>query len=389
MKNIGLIDTASIRVKAGDGGDGAVTFRREKYIPKGGPDGGNGGTGGSVFALSDHNLGTLLDFRAKKVFKAEDGETGHKKNRNGTHANDIYIKIPVGTRIYEITEFGDQLIADVVSHNQKILLARGGKGGKGNDAFKSSTNRTPRQYTKGQDGESKEIRLEVKLIADVGLVGLPNAGKSTLINRFTNADAKTGNYAFTTLSPNLGACKIYDKELIFADIPGLIEGASEGKGLGDEFLRHVERTKLLIHIVDPLDNYHTDDVKEMPINAYNNYLKIVEELNKYKNPISGEHPLVGKEAIIAINKLDTLIVSENFEIIKKYFKKHKVTVIGVSALTGIGIKELLDVVYKRLSEIEKNTPKEEVLVKTSRVYNISDLPNKRMVFFKKQVYEKF
>lgn len=388
MKNIGLIDTANIRIKAGDGGDGAVTFRREKYIPKGGPDGGNGGTGGSVYALSDHNLGTLLDFRAKKVFKAEDGESGHKKNRNGTHANDIYIKIPVGTKIYEVTEFGDQLLADVVSHGQKILLGRGGRGGKGNDAFKSSTNRTPRQYTKGQEGEAKELRLEVKLIADVGLVGLPNAGKSTLINRFTNADAKTGNYAFTTLSPNLGACKIYDKELIFADIPGLIEGASEGKGLGDEFLRHVERTKLLIHIVDPLDNYHTDDVKELPINAYNNYLKIVEELNKYKNPITKEHPLVGKEAIVAINKLDTLIVSENFEVIKKYFKKHKVTVIGVSALTGIGIKELLDIVYKRLAEIEKNTPKEEVLVKTSRVYNISDLPNKRMVFFKKQVYEK-
>lgn len=389
MKNVGLIDTANIRIKAGNGGDGAVTFRREKYIPKGGPDGGDGGRGGSVYALSDHNLGTLIDFRAKKVFSAEDGESGHKKNMNGTHAKDVYIKIPVGTKIYEVTEFGDQLVADVVSHDQKILLGRGGRGGKGNTAFKSSTNQTPRQYTKGQEGEAKSIRLEVKLIADVGLVGLPNAGKSTLINRFTNADAKTGNYAFTTLSPNLGASKIYDKELIFADIPGLIEGASEGKGLGDDFLRHVERTKLLIHIVDPLDNYHTDDVKELPINAYNNYLKIVEELNKYKNPFTNEHPLVNKEAIIVINKLDTLIVSENFELIKKHFKKHKVEVLGVSALNGIGIKELLDVVYTRLLEIEKNTPKEDVLVKTSRVYNIADLPNKRMVFFKKQVHEKY
>lgn len=389
MKNTGLIDIANIRIKAGDGGDGAVTFRREKYIPKGGPDGGDGGRGGSVYAISDHNLGTLIDFRAKKVYRAQDGETGHKKNMNGMHAKDVYIKIPVGTQIYETTEFGEQLIADVTTHGQKVLLGRGGRGGKGNTAFKSSTNQTPRQYTRGQEGESKEIRLEVKLIADVGLVGLPNAGKSTLINRFTNADAKTGNYAFTTLSPNLGACKIYDKELIFADIPGLIEGASQGKGLGDEFLRHVERTKLLIHIVDPLDNYHTDDASQIPVNAFNNYLKIVEELKKYRNPITKEHPLQDREAIVVINKMDTLIVSENFKYIESYFKKHKVTVLGASALTGMGIKELLDAVYKRIVQIEENTPKQEVLVKTSRVYNIADLPNKRMVFFTRQVFEKY
>ena len=389
MKSTGLIDTANIRIQSGNGGDGAVTFRREKYIPKGGPDGGDGGLGGSVYAISDHNLGTLIDFRAKKVFKAHDGEHGHKKNMNGTHAKDIYIKVPVGTKIYEVTEYGDQLIADVVTHNQKILLAKGGKGGKGNTAFKSSTNRTPRQYTKGQEGETKEIRLEVKMIADVGLVGLPNAGKSSLINRFTNASAKVGNYAFTTLSPNLGVSTIHDKEIIFADIPGLIEGASEGKGLGDEFLRHVERTKLLIHVVDPMDNYHSDDPNDLPLNAYTNYIKIVNELKKYKNQFTNEHPLLNKESIIVINKIDTLIVGENFDLINKYFKKNKLDVIGVSALNGEGIKQLLDFVHKKITEIENNTPKEEVLVKTMRVYNIADLPNKRMVFFKKQVHEKY
>ena len=388
-----MIDTAVIKVKAGDGGNGAVSFRREKYIPKGGPDGGDGGKGGSVIALSDHNLGTLIDFRSKKTFEAPSGERGGKKNMRGGDGETIYIKIPVGTRIYEKTDYGDFLIADVVNHGEQIILGRGGVGGKGNDAFKSSTNRTPLQYTKGQLGEVKEIRLEVKLIADVGIVGLPNAGKSTLINSLTNAGAKIGNYPFTTLSPNLGVGRIFDKDIVFADIPGLIEGASLGKGLGDDFLRHVERTKVLIHIIDPLDGLdmeHTNSftVEGIAKNTYDNYLKIEQELSSYKNPITRENPLVGKPQIILINKIDIPDVAQSLPSITKLFDSKDKFVVGVSAITGDGVKAMFELVHKLLSDAEALEPKEEVVPKITKLYNIADLPNKRIVFFKKMAKPK-
>lgn len=389
MQQYSLIDTALIKVKAGDGGDGAVSFRREKYIPKGGPDGGNGGRGGSVYAISDHNLATLVDYRAKKAYKAEDGVAGGKKKMGGSDAVDIYIKIPVGTRIYEVIEDNEYLIADVVENGQIIPLARGGVGGKGNTVFKSSTNRTPLQYTEGQKGEEKVIRLEVKMIADVGLIGFPNAGKSTLINQLTNANAKTASYPFTTLAPNLGVCRIFDKDIIFADIPGLIEGASQGKGLGDAFLRHIERTKLLVHIVDPFNSDVVDG--DFAGYAYESYSKIRKELHDYKNTVSGDNPLENKPEIVVINKLDIFDVQENFESINDLFSKNGVELLGISAATGDGIKELLEEVYKKLTKIEADLPKEDLENKANKVvkvYNISDLPNKRIVFFKKSIKEK-
>ncbi|MBP7928221.1 GTPase ObgE [Patescibacteria group bacterium] len=388
MQQYSLIDTALIKVKAGNGGDGAVSFRREKYIPKGGPDGGNGGKGGSVFAISDHNLATLVDYRAKKIYRAQDGIRGGKKKMGGSDAEDIYIKIPVGTRIYEVTDGEEFLIADVVKNGEIIPLARGGIGGKGNDVFKSSTNRTPLQYTEGSVGEEKQIRLEVKMIADVGLIGFPNAGKSTLINKLTNANAKTANYPFTTLAPNLGVCTIHNRDIIFADIPGLIEGASDGKGLGDEFLRHVERTKLLVHIVDPF----SESVEEGKYgeSAYENYSKIRTELQNYKNTVSQDNLLKNKPEIVVINKLDILDVQENFEEIRSYFADRGVVVFGISALSGTGVGELMEEVYKRVVVIEKEqaVTNENVTPKVLRVYNISDLPNKRIVFYKKSVKEK-
>jgi GTP-binding protein len=389
MQQYSLIDTALIKVKAGNGGDGAVSFRREKYIPKGGPDGGNGGKGGSIYALSDHNLATLVDYRAKKAYKAEDGVHGGKKKMGGSDAEDIYIKIPVGTRIYEVIDGDEFLIADVVRNGELIPLARGGVGGKGNTVFKSSTNRTPLQYTEGQQGEEKTIRLEVKMIADVGLIGFPNAGKSTLINQLTNANAKTANYPFTTLAPNLGVCRIYDKDIIFADIPGLIEGASQGKGLGDEFLRHVERTKLLVHIVDPFSTEVIDN--DFATYAYQSYSKIRTELREYKNSVSGDNPLETKPEVVVINKLDIFDVQEHFEEIRAIFKNKGIQVFGISAVTGDGVKELLEEIYKKLKDIETSAPSKEQEVaenKTSKVYNISDLPNKRIVFFKKSIKEK-
>jgi GTP-binding protein len=388
MQQYSLIDTAQIKVKAGNGGDGAVSFRREKYIPRGGPDGGNGGKGGSIYAVADHNLATLVDFRAKKVYRADDGVAGGKKKMGGSDAEDVYIKIPVGTKIYDVTDGDEFLIADVVRSGEIIPLARGGVGGKGNTVFKSSTNRTPLQYTQGSVGEERQIRLEVKMIADVGLIGFPNAGKSTLLNTLTNANAKTASYPFTTLAPNLGVCLVHGKEIIFADIPGLIEGASQGKGLGDDFLRHIERTKLLVHIVDPIAaSFEKSDFGQY---AYENYSKIRNELKNYKNAISKDNLLHNKPEIVVINKRDILEVQESYDDIGSYFMKNGVKVIGISALTGEGVGDLMQEIYKTLSALETESPEKvnNVQVKTRKVYNISDLPNKRMVFYKKSIKEK-
>ncbi|HXK52961.1 MAG TPA: GTPase ObgE, partial [bacterium] len=301
-----MIDTAVIKVKAGKGGDGKVSFRREKYIPKGGPDGGDGGDGGNVYLITDHNMATLLDFKSKPTYEGQNGEAGGSVQMSGAKGEDLYIKVPEGTLVYEILPDRKILLVDMVAQedeSQKVfLLARGGKGGKGNTRFKSSTNRTPIQFTKGTLGDEKDIQLEVKLVADIGLVGKPNAGKSTLINKLTNANAKTASYPFTTLTPNLGTALLKSgQNVIIADIPGLIEGASSGKGLGDDFLRHIERTRVICHVIDPLDGVvfdpdSYDDGKDfskiVASNAVGCYKTIRQELSEYESDLTSKPELV-------------------------------------------------------------------------------------------------
>jgi GTP-binding protein len=375
-----MIDLAEIKIKAGDGGDGKVSFRREKFVPKGGPDGGDGGDGGSVYFIADNNLGTLADFRSKPLFKAESGNPGGSNNMTGKSGEDLYIKVPVGTLVYENeavdgdnnfenSEKSESLIGDLVELGQTLMVAKGGIGGKGNINFKGSKNRTPTQYTPGTSGEEKSLRLEIKIIADVGLVGAPNAGKSTLLNRLTNSNAKVADYPFTTLFPNLGVYRVGgEKDIIFADIPGLIEGASEGKGLGDDFLRHVERTRLLLHLIDPLEGKK----EEISESAFESYKMIREELNSYGSDLSE------KESLVVINKLDVTEIKENFGSIRKYFKDRGVEIIGISAVSGEGLNELTRRVVEKLNAIpERKTFESKKVVKK---YNIENLPNRRIVF---------
>ncbi len=263
-----FLDQAKIYVKAGNGGSGSASFRREKFVEFGGPDGGDGGDGGSIIIESDRNLNTLIDFRYSQHFKAQQGHPGSKKNKTGARGRDLILKVPVGTQIYE--EDNNTLIYDFLKSKEKYLIASGGKGGFGNVRFKSSTNRAPRKKTGGKSGEEFWVWLQLKVIADVGIIGLPNAGKSSLLCALTRARPKVANYPFTTINPNLGVCYVQNKEVILADIPGLVEGAHKGIGLGDKFLRHVERCKILLHMIDVTEK-----------NIVENYRKIRSELNAY------------------------------------------------------------------------------------------------------------
>jgi len=267
-----FLDQVKIHVKAGDGGAGSSSFRREKFIEFGGPDGGDGGDGGSVILFAENNLNTLIDFRFQQHFKAEKGQNGMGKKKTGRNGKDLILKVPIGTQIFE--EDNNTLIEDLKKEGQKIILAQGGKRGLGNVRFKSSTNRAPRRKTEGSEGESFWIWLQLKVIADIGIIGMPNAGKSSLLSVLTKAKPKIANYPFTTINPNLGVTSYSDKEITIADIPGLIEGAHEGIGLGDKFLRHIERCKSLIHLIDITEN-----------NILENYLKIRKELSKYNNAL--------------------------------------------------------------------------------------------------------
>jgi len=328
-----FIDVAKIEVQAGKGGNGAVSFRREKYVPKGGPDGGDGGKGGDIIIQADRNLITLMDFKYKSIYKTEDGSAGMGAKKTGQEGKDLILKVPTGTTIKDAQS--GELIADLTKDKEQIVTVRGGRGGRGNTRFKSSTDRAPRKYEEGEPGERKKLILELKLLADVGIVGFPNAGKSTLLKRITQAEVKIADYPFTTLAPNLGVARLRDYgSFILADIPGILEGAHKGKGLGLEFLRHIQRTKILLYLIDGT----TDEIK-------NQFETLKKELELY------DPDLTLKPAVIAINKIDLLPKTK----MKKISNGKKATPLyPISALTGEGVDRLVKILEKKLGEILKN-----------------------------------
>lgn len=334
-----FIDEATIQVLAGKGGDGVASFRREKYVPRGGPDGGDGGCGGNIYAVADRNINTLIDYRYARIYRAKNGQNGRGSDCYGKSADDIILRVPVGTLIKDVNT--DTVIADLVHNQQKILLAKGGAGGAGNLHFKSSTNRTPRQFTFGEPGEEFELKLELKVLADVGLLGMPNAGKSTLIRAVSAARPKVADYPFTTLQPNLGVVRIdQNRSFVIADIPGLIEGAAEGAGLGHRFLKHLTRTRLLLHIVDmaPL-NSDIDPVQEVKA--------LVKELEKY------DETLFNKPRWLVLNKIDMLPEDSREDECKRFIHSLGWTgpFFALSALTNSGCAALT---YQIMEYLEKN-----------------------------------
>jgi GTP-binding protein len=331
-----FIDEARIEIHAGNGGNGAVSFRREKFVPRGGPDGGDGGRGGSVFAVADRNINTLIDYRYARIHRARNGESGRGSQCNGKGADDIHLRVPVGTVISD--EETGAPVADLAADGQVALLAKGGKGGLGNENFKSSTNRAPRQFTPGEPGESRSLRLELKVLADVGLLGMPNAGKSTFIRAVSSARPKVADYPFTTLHPNLGVVRVdTDRSFVIADIPGLIEGAAEGAGLGHQFLRHLARTRLLLHIVDiaPLDAA-VDPVKEARA--------IVKELKKY------DPGLHAKPRWLVLNKIDLVPEEEREGVVAEFVRRFrwKGPVFAIAAVSGHGCRPLTFAIMEHL-----------------------------------------
>ncbi|MFO1308335.1 MAG: GTPase ObgE [Burkholderiales bacterium] len=324
-----FVDEAVIEVHAGDGGNGAVSFRREKYVPRGGPDGGDGGRGGSVLARADRNINTLIDYRYARIHRARRGENGRGADQYGKGAEDVELRVPVGTVISDADT--GELLADLATDGATAVLARGGKGGLGNLRFKSSTNRAPRQHTPGEPGESRRIRFELKVLADVGLLGLPNAGKSTLIRAVSAARPKVADYPFTTLAPALGVVRTDERRsFVVADIPGLIEGAAEGAGLGHRFLRHLARTRLLLHVVDlaPLDP-EADPVRDAKA--------IAKELGKY------DPSLAKKPRWLVLNKLDLVPADERDARVAAFVKamRYKGPVFAIAAISGEGCRALV------------------------------------------------
>ena len=316
-----FLDQVKIYVKAGDGGSGSPSFRREKFIEFGGPDGGDGGKGGSVMLVSERNLNTLIDFRYQQHFKAERGRDGSGKNKTGRGGEDLHLKVPVGTQVFE--EDNKTLIYDFKEENEKFVAAIGGKGGFGNTRFKSSTNRAPKKFTKGAVGEEFWIYLQLKTIADIGIIGLPNAGKSSLLASLTSATPKIANYKFTTLNPNLGVAMYDDKEVTLADIPGLIEGAHQGTGLGIKFLKHIERCKALLHLIDISENDLT-----------HSYLQVRDEMGKYSSE------LLNKQEIIVFNKIDLIDEDEIKEKIKDFEKIIKKSAFITSTLDKKSVSDI-------------------------------------------------
>ena len=316
-----FLDQVKIYIKAGNGGDGSPSFRREKFIEFGGPDGGDGGKGGSVILKAEQNLNTLIDFRYQQHHKAKRGENGAGQNRTGKSGEDLILKVPLGTQVFE--EDNKTLIYDFTKISEEFTAAAGGKGGLGNTRFKSSTNRAPRKFTKGTQGEEFTIWLQLKTIADIGIIGLPNAGKSSLLASVTNANPKIANYQFTTLNPNLGVASYDDKEITIADIPGLVEGAHKGTGLGIQFLKHIERCKSLLHLID----ITSEDLKK-------SYQQVKNELKKYSNK------LTKKKELIVLNKIDLIDEKEVNNIIKDFKKNTKSEVIAVSTFNKSSVSKI-------------------------------------------------
>ena len=334
-------DRAKIFVKAGDGGDGCVSFHREKYVAAGGPDGGDGGKGGSIIFVADPNLSTLMDFKYKRKYVAEKGEQGRSGNSAGKNAENLYVKVPVGTVVYD--SLTGLVLCDLSKPGQEAVVAKGGDGGFGNKRFATPTRQIPKFAKPGYPGQERDILLELKLIADVGLVGFPNVGKSTLLKAGTRANPKIADYHFTTLTPNLGVVALENGiSYVMADIPGVIEGASKGAGLGIYFLRHIERTKLLIHVLDASSQEGRDPVSDFEI--------INRELSEYSAKLKE------KEQIIALNKTDLIFDKSELDGIKNRFKEKGYAVFEISAATGKGVKELLAYAGERLSDI----PEEEL-----------------------------
>ena len=316
-----FLDQVKIYVKAGNGGSGSPSFRREKFVEFGGPDGGDGGKGGSVILISERNLNTLIDYRYQQHFKAERGKDGSGKNKTGKGGEDLYLKVPLGTQVFE--EDNKTLIYDFKSQREEFLVATGGKGGFGNTRFKSSTNRAPKKFTKGGQGEEFWIWLQLKTIADIGIIGLPNAGKSSLLASMTSANPKIANYKFTTINPNLGVASYDDKEVTLADIPGLIEGAHTGTGLGIKFLKHIERCKTLLHLIDITE----DDL-------FISYNQVRKELSKYSKD------LVKKKEIVVLNKTDLIDDEEKKEKIKKLKNKLKKNIFLMSTMDKKSVSDI-------------------------------------------------
>ena len=350
-------DYVKIVIKSGNGGDGAITFRREKYVAAGGPDGGDGGRGGNIYFRVDPNANTLIDFRYTKKFKAQNGENGSGSNKYGKAGEDLYIDVPIGTIIKDAKT--GKVVADLSKQGQIELVLKGGRGGRGNSHFATATRQVPRFAQAGEEGEEKEVILELKLLADVGLLGFPNVGKSTFLSRVTDARPKIANYHFTTIEPNLGVVKTKTGDsYVIADIPGIIEGASEGIGLGIQFLRHVERTRLLLHVIDVSGIEGRNPVED--------YYTINEELKKYSEKLSK------KKQIIVANKVDIMQDDTGFKELEKIAQKENLEIYKISGVTGEGVSELLD----RVSSILKTLPKEEIVEEAEKkVYTLEEDEN--------------
>ena len=351
-------DYVRIHAEAGKGGNGAIAFRREKYVAAGGPDGGDGGKGGDVYFKVDKDANTLIEFRYKKKFKAENGENGEGGHRFGKSGEDLYIPVPIGTVVKDTAT--DEVLADLSELGQVALILKGGRGGKGNSHFATSTRQAPRFAQDGEPGEEKELTLELKLLADVGLIGFPNVGKSTFLSVVTSATPKIANYHFTTIEPNLGVVKSkYGDSFVIADIPGIIEGASTGVGLGIQFLRHIERTRLLLHFIDVSGTEGRNPVDD--------YYKVNEELKKYSIKLSK------RTQIIVANKIDSMQDSSLYEELEKVAKEHKQKIFKISGATGEGVEELMNYVSKTL----KTLPKENLveIKEKEKVYTLNDEPD--------------
>jgi GTPase len=336
-----FVDEVVIHVEAGNGGRGCLAFRREKFVPRGGPSGGDGGHGGSIYVVASPHVNTLINFRFHPEFSAERGEHGMGSNRTGHGGADLDLEVPIGTLVYEKTDDADQprrLLADLAEEGQRVLVAKGGRGGLGNARFATSTNRAPRKVQPGEPGEIKDLRLELKLLADVGLVGFPNAGKSTLISRISAARPKIADYPFTTLTPNLGVVRLSDdRSFVVADVPGLIEGAHRGLGLGHQFLRHLERTKVLVHLIDVSGASGREPVSDLDT--------VRRELELF------QPTLAAKPQIVAANKIDAIDPSGDAALgaLRKRAAQLDLPFLQVSAATGQGVPELLEAMWRRLA----------------------------------------